>query len=92
MSAKGQITIPKSIRQQLGAEAPGTEVRFRSDGDVVLLERVGSDDPAIASFLKLLANDIAARPESVRTIGDDFFKTTDQLLSGMPDFNPDEEF
>lgn len=37
MSQKGQVTIPAEIRERLGLK-PKDRVRFRVDGDIVLIE------------------------------------------------------
>lgn len=38
IGSKGQVVIPKSIRDSLGL-TPGTPVRFKSEGDAVRVER-----------------------------------------------------
>jgi AbrB family looped-hinge helix DNA binding protein len=38
VSTKGQVTIPKEVRDRAGIR-PGTEVEFRVEGDVVTLTR-----------------------------------------------------
>ena len=62
MTAKGQITVPKVIRDALGAET-GTKMAFalRDDGRV-LVSRVTDEheDPALGAFLALLDKDIDA--------------------------------
>jgi antitoxin PrlF len=61
MTSKGQVTLPKSIRQVLGVDA-GSRLSFTLKGDEVVIARIGIDehkDPAIAAFLGLLENDIA---------------------------------
>ena len=68
MTAKGQITVPKPIRQALGVEA-GTKVAFelRENGQVVVSRADAEhEDPAIGAFLDLLARDI----EAGRNIGE----------------------
>lgn len=39
VGAKGQVTIPKQVRERAGIR-PGSEVQFDLDGDVVTLRRV----------------------------------------------------
>lgn len=39
MTSKGQITVPKSVREALGLE-PGAEVLFRVHGDRAVMARV----------------------------------------------------
>lgn len=72
MTAKGQITLPKSIRQALGVDV-GTKVAFKlhEDGQIVVSRAdTEHEDPAIAAFLDLLAGDIRAG-RHVRALPDD---------------------
>ncbi|MEO9332793.1 type II toxin-antitoxin system PrlF family antitoxin [Ectopseudomonas guguanensis] len=62
ITSKGQITLPKPIRQALGVDAGGkVDFELREDGQVVVT-RVDAEheDPAIGAFLDLLARDIEA--------------------------------
>lgn len=61
ITSKGQITLPKSIRQVLGVDAGGKVAFDLRDGEVVV-SRASSEheDPAIGAFLKLLETDIKA--------------------------------
>jgi antitoxin PrlF len=63
ITAKGQTTVPKAIRQALGV-GYGGRIAFRvADGAVsvhAVTER--EEDPALAPFLTLLERDIAAQP------------------------------
>ena len=62
MTAKGQITVPKPIRQALGADA-GTKVMFElHENGQVVVNRADAEheDPAIRAFLDLLERDIEA--------------------------------
>lgn len=45
ITSKGQVTIPKAVRQQLGLRA-GSQVRFRVVGDRAEIERVGATTAA----------------------------------------------
>ena len=72
MSAKGQLTLPKPIRQALGVGV-GAKVAFElhEDGQVVVsCADAEHEDPVIGSFLGLLAGDIRAG-RHVRAIPDD---------------------
>jgi len=72
MTAKGQITLPRSVRQALGVEV-GAKVAFElhEDGQIVVSRAdAGHEDPAIGAFLDLLAGDIQAG-RHVRAIPDD---------------------
>lgn len=59
LTSKGQITLPKSIRQALGVTTGG-KVAFELRGGEVIVTRAGveHDDPAIGAFLSLLEADI----------------------------------
>ena len=62
MTAKGQITLPKAVRQMLGVDV-GAKVAFElhEDGQIVVSRAdTEHEDPAIAAFLDLLAGDIQA--------------------------------
>lgn len=62
ITSKGQITLPKPIRQALGVDVGG-KVAFDLRGTQVVVTRVENEpheDPAIAGFLALLEEDIAA--------------------------------
>jgi antitoxin PrlF len=64
VTAKGQTTVPKAIRQALGVSYGG-RITFRVDDGAVSVHAAGEpqEDPALAPFLALLERDIAARPE-----------------------------
>lgn len=60
ITAKGQITLPKPIRQALGVDYGG-KVAFDLRGTEVIVTRADDaehEDPAISSFLTLLETDI----------------------------------
>ena len=60
ITTKGQITLPKPIRQALGVDVGG-RVAFDLRGSQVIVSRAEDathDDPAIAGFLDFLEKDI----------------------------------
>lgn len=60
ITSKGQITLPKPIRQALGVNYGG-KVAFHLRGSQVIVSRAEDsehEDPAIGSFLALLEADI----------------------------------
>lgn len=61
LTSKGQITLPKPIRQALGVDA-GSKVAFDLRGGEVVVTRADAEheDPAIGAFLSLLESDIRA--------------------------------
>ena len=72
MTAKGQITVPKPIRQALGADT-GTRVAFElhDDGQVIVSRADAEhEDPAIRAFLGLIEKEIEAG-RGVEEIPDD---------------------
>ncbi len=75
LTSKGQITLPKSIRQALGVDTGG-KVAFDLRGGEVVVSRADAEheDPAIAAFLTLLARDIEAG-RSIRGLPEDLART-----------------
>ena len=62
LTSKGQITVPKPIRQALGVNAGG-KLAFVLRGSQVVVSRAEEpvhEDPAIGKFLALLEQDIAS--------------------------------
>ena len=61
LTSKGQITLPKPIRQALGVDTGG-KVAFDLRGGEVIVSRADAEheDPAIGAFLGLLEADIRA--------------------------------
>jgi len=54
VSEKGQVTIPKAIRDRLGLR-PGTVLEFRDDRGRLIGTKAAQDDPleAVVGILKL---------------------------------------
>lgn len=71
LTSKGQITLPKPIRQALGVDAGG-KVAFDLRGGEVIVTRADAEheDPAIEAFLGLLEADIRAG-RHVQSLPDD---------------------
>jgi antitoxin PrlF len=66
ITAKGQTTVPRAVRQALGV-GYGGRIAFRVEGRSVTVHALSEDDaadPALAPFLALLEADIARRPAS----------------------------
>jgi antitoxin PrlF len=61
ITAKGQTTVPKSVRQALGVDCGGKIVFRVENGRVSVSNPVTEHrDPALGRFLKLIESDIAA--------------------------------
>ncbi len=89
LTSKGQTTLPKAVRQALRLHA-GDKLRFRVEGDAVLLERAdAADDPAMLAFLDFLARDITARPEQLQALSPALKARLDALTAGIDD-SPDQ--
>ena len=90
MTAKGQITLPKTVRQMLGVDV-GAKVAFElhEDGQIVV-SRADTEhkDPAIAAFLDLLAGDIQAA-RHVRALPDGLAQV--MLEHAERETGPDED-
>ncbi|MCL2715854.1 MAG: type II toxin-antitoxin system PrlF family antitoxin [Alphaproteobacteria bacterium] len=69
ITAKGQTSIPKSVRQALGV-GYGDKIAFRIDDRGVTVHRADAEhqDPVIDSFLAFLAEDIKRRPEALTVL------------------------
>ncbi|MBZ5593325.1 MAG: AbrB/MazE/SpoVT family DNA-binding domain-containing protein [Acidobacteriia bacterium] len=50
ISGKGQVTIPKKIRETLGA-SPGDLIAYEVNGNIVTLKRIGPFDAAYHASL-----------------------------------------
>ena len=92
ITSKGQITLPKPIRQALGVDAGG-KVAFELTGDRVIVTRVTNEpheDPAIGSFLALLEKDIQSG-RRITTLPDDLARSMLAALGKRTDLNEDIE-
>ncbi len=95
LTSKGQITLPKSIRQALGVDTGG-KVAFDLRGGEVVVTRADAEheDPAIGAFLTLLARDIEAG-RNIRGLPEDLARTmlehAGHKVSLADDFDEDVE-
>lgn len=83
ITAKGQTTVPKAVRQVLGVKE-GDEIVFRVDGQRVTVVSVGAthEDPVVGKFLSFLAKDIEQRPEVLKSLSADFATRMASLVKG----------
>jgi antitoxin PrlF len=85
ITAKGQTTVPKSVRQALGVDYGG-RISFRVDAQGVTLVRADdAEDPALEHFLDFLATDITARPEAVKTLSPGLLQRISDLTKHVAD-------
>jgi antitoxin PrlF len=84
ITAKGQTTVPKSVRTALGVDYGG-KIAFRVDERGVSVHRaeVDNEDPAIDRFLAFLADDIARRPEAVTALSSALAERLAALTEGV---------
>jgi antitoxin PrlF len=84
ITAKGQTTIPKTVRQALGVSY-GARIAFRIENGTVTVHPADDDasDPALAPFLDLLARDIANRPQALVPLPDALIARIERLTAGV---------
>jgi antitoxin PrlF len=84
ITAKGQTTVPKPVRQALGV-SEGDQIAFRVDERGVTVRRAEEDrdDPAIASFLTFLAKDIEKNPANLKSLSPELIKRIAPLVKGV---------
>jgi antitoxin PrlF len=84
VTAKGQTTIPKSVRQALGVEA-GDQIAFRLGAGGVTVHRVDDQpsDPAVGAFLKFLAKDLKDNPVRFRELTPEMVSRVSALVDGV---------
>lgn len=88
ITAKGQTTVPKAVRQALGVPYGG-RIAFRIDRDGVTVRRADTEeDPVIDRFLTFLAHDLERRPEAVTAL-DPGLAARVAELTGQADVDPD---
>jgi antitoxin PrlF len=89
ITAKGQTTVPKAIRQALGVDYGG-KIAFRvSDAGVTVVRADETEDPAVGAFLDFLARDIIDHPDRVQAISPALAARIATLTEGM-DSDPGE--
>lgn len=92
LTSKGQITLPKPIRQALGVDYGG-KVAFDLRGSQVVVTRVEEsdhDDPAIGGFLALLESGVRSG-KYLTTLPDDLVQAMLATLVRPVDLDADIE-
>ncbi len=83
ITAKGQTTVPKSVRLALGLDYGG-RIAFRIDERGVSVHRADTqnDDPAIDGFLAFLADDIKRRRGALTALSPALLERVTELTKG----------
>ncbi len=91
ITEKGQVTIPKSVREALGLDYGGRIAFYVDENRKVSIERDDhdEDDPVIDSFLAFLANDMERDPSRISAIPDALRERMQGLIKGM-NVDPDD--
>lgn len=84
ITAKGQTTVPKSVRQALGVDYGG-RIAFVVDERGVSVQRAETDeaDPVVEKFLSFLATDMEAHPERIKGFPPELAERIASLTAGM---------
>ncbi|PYB83502.1 type II toxin-antitoxin system PrlF family antitoxin [Pseudomonas soli] len=89
LTSKGQVTVPKSVRQLLGLDTSGKIAFDVRDGEVVVsCVDTLHEDPAIGAFLGLLEADIRGG-RNLTTLPGDLART--MLANAKHSVNLDED-
>ena len=91
LTSKGQVTLPKSIRQLLGIDTGG-KIAFDVRGGEIVVSRVEitHEDPAIGAFLGLLEADIR-NGRNLTTLPEDLAQTMLANANHPVNLNEDSE-
>jgi antitoxin PrlF len=86
ITAKGQTTVPKAIRDALGLVS-GDRIAFRVEGEAILVTRADDvdDDPVLGAFLRLLESDMVQFPSRLTPLDPDLMARIDELTDGVDD-------
>lgn len=91
ITAKGQTTVPKAVRQALGV-GYGGRIAFRVEKGrvtVYALPEEEDTDPALGPFLALLEADMASRPaQAVRPLPGALTDRLDTLAAEVGEVDP----
>ncbi|MEI7445236.1 MAG: type II toxin-antitoxin system PrlF family antitoxin [Burkholderiales bacterium] len=82
-----QTTVPEAVRRALDLnKRDRIRYEIRPNGDVVLSRAVpeeAGDDPVLDDFLSFLARDLAAHPERLKALDEDFVRRLRSLTDGV---------
>jgi antitoxin PrlF len=90
ITAKGQTTVPKTVRQALGV-GYGGRIAFRIEDGTVTVHAADDveHDPALGPFLALLEREIETHPETLVPLTDALFERIAAITEGVV-VDPDE--
>ena len=80
-----QTTVPDVVRKALGLHKR-EKIRYtvQPNGDVLLSKADQTEeDPVVGQFLAFLANDMAAHPSRIRSVGSDLTKRIQSLVADV---------
>jgi antitoxin PrlF len=92
ITEKGQVTIPKPVREALGLGYGGRVAFYVDENRHVSIEKVldeADDDPVIDSFLGFLAYDMQQHPDRIGEFPQALVERMVELTKGMH-VDPDE--
>jgi antitoxin PrlF len=84
ITAKGQTTIPKSVRHALGVDRGG-KIAFRvnDQGVTVIRAEVEHEDPTVDAFLAFVATDMERRPQALTVFSGSLADRIADLTQGI---------
>lgn len=92
ITSKGQITLPKPIRQALGVDSGG-KIVFDFNGKSITVSRADAaehSDPAIAQFLSLIERDLI-KGKNIAALPSDLEKSMKQAMKRKVDLSTEIE-
>jgi antitoxin PrlF len=93
ITAKGQVTLPKPVRDALGVEEGDSIVyRLAEDGSVSVARAADSEEEAaVQAFLRFLSDDIKRHPEHVQPLSEAEIARWAALVEGV-EVDLDDDF
>jgi antitoxin PrlF len=84
ITAKGQTTVPRIVRQALGI-GYGGRIAFRIEDGTVIVHAADEpeNDPALGPFLDLLARQVETQPETIMPLTEDLIERIEELTRGI---------